>query len=70
MKTFGLGDLAYYLFRPVVYGIDWIWDTDMKHCDRCKERRAAWNEIISIRRSLACILLVTVSANLILLFIT
>ena len=43
MKTdpiFGLGDLAYYVFRPVVYSIDLVWGTDLRACDKCKERRA------------------------------
>ena len=56
-STFGLGDLAFYLFRPIVYITDWIWDTDMKHCTRCKERRAKWNSWASIPRWLAIFLL-------------
>jgi hypothetical protein len=43
MNKFGLGDLAYYLFRPVVYFTDWVWGTDLKDCDRCKARRKRWN---------------------------
>lgn len=64
MKTFGLGDLAYYAFRPVVYLIDWVWLTDLKDCDRCKARRRSWNRW-SIPRPLAIVLLVTVCAFLI-----
>lgn len=54
---FGLGDLAYYVFRPAVYVIDWTWGTDMRHCDRCKERRKLWNAWASIPRWLAIFLL-------------
>jgi hypothetical protein len=43
-QPFGLGDLAYYAFRPVVYIIDGVWGTDMRHCDLCKLRRLKWNE--------------------------
>lgn len=42
-EPFGLGDLAYWAFRPFVYAIDWVWGTDMRHCDLCKERRVKWN---------------------------
>lgn len=45
MISFGLGDLAYYAFRPFVYMTDAIWGTDLKDCDRCKERRARWNSL-------------------------
>lgn len=44
MKKIGLGDVAYYLFRPVVYVIDWVWGTDLKDCSVCKARRARWNK--------------------------
>ena len=44
---FGLGDLAYYVFRPAIYLIDWVFGSDMKHCDVCKARRALWNEWVS-----------------------
>jgi hypothetical protein len=47
MKNFGLGDLAYYIFRPAVYFTDWIWGTDMKHCELCKARRKRWNIVAS-----------------------
>ena len=40
-----LGDLAYYVFRPFVYVIDWTWDTDMRHCEKCKLRRKKWNAL-------------------------
>lgn len=53
MKTFGLGDLAYYLFRPFAYAIDAIWLTDLRHCDVCKARRKRWNEALSVPRWLA-----------------
>lgn len=45
---FGLGDLAYWAFRPFVYATDWIWGTDMRHCDVCKARRARWNLLGSV----------------------
>lgn len=47
-SNFGLGDLAYYLFRPVVYAIDFAWGTDLRDCDVCKARRARWNALFSI----------------------
>lgn len=58
-KPFGLGDLAYYFFRPVVYGIDLVWGTDMRHCSLCKARRARWNYALSVPRYIAIIFLVT-----------
>lgn len=61
MKTFGLGDFAYYLFRPVVYLIDLIWGTDLRHCDVCKARRARWNFVLSAPRWLAVIFAVTIA---------
>lgn len=64
MKTFGLGDLAYYLFRPVVIAIDLVWGTDLRDCTVCKARRKRWNRW-SIPRPLAIVLLVTVCAFLI-----
>lgn len=48
MKTFGLGDLAYYLFRPVVYFIDFVWQTDLKDCQVCVARRERWNDLLSV----------------------
>jgi len=48
IHKFGLGDLAYYVFRPVVYGIDLIWGTDMRHCTVCKARRERWNALFSM----------------------
>jgi hypothetical protein len=65
MKTFGLGDLAYYIFRPVVYLIDAVWDTDLKDCDRCKERRKAWNAKLSVTHPFLFTFLVTSLAALI-----
>ncbi len=44
-NIFGLGDLAYYLFRPAVYAIDAVWGTDMRHCTVCKAHRARWNAL-------------------------
>lgn len=45
---FGLGDLAYYLFRPGVYAWDWLYGTDLKDCIRCKRRRKLWNSWFSM----------------------
>ena len=47
---FGLGDLAYYVFRPVVLLIDATWGTDLRDCDMCKARRKRWNAIASAPR--------------------
>lgn len=63
MTPFGLGDLAYCIFRPVVYLIDWVWDTDLKDCDRCKERRRLWNTWASVPWPLALTLFVTLAAG-------
>lgn len=46
--TIGLGDLAYYAFRPVVYAIDAMWGTDMRHCEVCAARRKRWNDAVSV----------------------
>ena len=62
-QTIGLGDIAYWAFRPVVYLIDWIWGTDMRNCELCKVRRQKWNSeyrvpiwaIISLTVSLVAI---------------
>ena len=48
MTPLGLGDLAYYLFRPAVYAIDWTWGTDLRDCDKCKARRVLWNSWFSM----------------------
>lgn len=63
--SFGLGDLAYWLFRPIVYFVDFVWGTDLKDCDVCKARRKRWNAVASIPRRLAVILLVTMCGALI-----
>lgn len=66
MKTsFGLGDLAYYLFRPVVYFIDWCWGTDLRHCEVCSGRRARWNAVASAPAWLALTFFVTLAAAII-----
>lgn len=62
--TPALGDLAYYAFRPAVYLIDAIWGTDMRHCDRCKERRARWNAL-PYSRAIAVTFCVTLCAGVI-----
>lgn len=65
MKPFGLGDLAYYLFRPAVYLIDWTLGTDLRVCDRCKRRRKLWNSWFSMPRW-AWISLVTIAGAVVL----
>jgi hypothetical protein len=65
MKTFGLGDLAYYVFRPLVYFIDWVWATDLRHCSVCKARRKRWNALLSVPLWLAVTLGVTIGVALI-----
>jgi hypothetical protein len=47
-KRIGAGDLAHWLFRPAVYLVDLVWGTDLRDCDRCKERRAKWNTKLSM----------------------
>lgn len=61
-QSFGLGDLAYYAFRPAVYATDWIWGTDMKHCSVCKARRVRWNAVASVPLWLAVSFAVTMLA--------
>lgn len=60
-----LGDLAYYVFRPVVYGIDFIWGTDMRHCEVCAARRQRWNALPYSGVWVGVIFTVTISAALI-----
>ncbi len=43
MKIPALGDLAYYLFRPIVWAVDFTWGTDLHSCDKCAARRQRWN---------------------------
>lgn len=45
--TFGLGDLAYYLFRPLAWAIDAFWGTDLLSCEKCRARRLLWNDAFS-----------------------
>lgn len=59
MNPFGLGDLAHYAFRPLVYFVDFCWGTDLKHCSVCKARRKRWNAIASVRGWVAACLVVT-----------
>jgi len=56
---FGLGDVAYYLFRPIVYLIDWFWGTDLKNCEKCKIRRKKWNDFLSVPTWAVLVLLLT-----------
>lgn len=58
-SRFGLGDLAYWAFRPLVYFVDAVWDTDMKHCEVCAGRRARWNASFSMPVWLVLTLVVT-----------
>lgn len=60
----GLGDVAYWAFRPAVYVVDIVWGTDLRDCDRCKERRRDWNANFSLPWW-AAILVVTIVAGLI-----
>lgn len=66
MNSFGLGDLAYYLFRPFAWAIDRFWGTDLMNCDRCHERRLLWNGWFSASPyfwlSLAILILVIILA--------
>lgn len=61
-SSFGLGDLAYYLFRPVAYATDLIWGTDLRNCDRCRERRKRWNRW-AVPRWVALLFAVTLVAT-------
>lgn len=65
LTPFGLGDLAFYAFRPAVYLIDAVWGTDLKDCDVCKARRKKWNALVSVPRWLAATFGVTMCAALI-----
>lgn len=62
---FGLGDLAYYLFRPGVYFYDALFGTDLKDCTKCKRRRKLWNSWFSLPRWV-WISLVTIAAGIVL----
>lgn len=62
MKTPALGDLAYYLFRPAVYLIDWTWGTDLRDCDKCKARRKRWNALPGSRAITVLVLASGISA--------
>ncbi len=61
-NNFGLGDLAYYAFRPAVYAIDFVWGTDLRDCDLCKARRKRWNAVFSVPLWVA-LFFVTLSAG-------
>lgn len=56
---FGLGDLAYYILRLPVLAYDALYGTDMRDCERCKERRKLWNSWFSMPRWAWLTLLVT-----------
>lgn len=47
-RRFGLGDLAYYAFRPVVWMVDSVCGTDLHSCEKCAERRKRWNKKLSV----------------------
>lgn len=53
LTPFGLGDFAFYLLRPVVYLMDWVWGTDLKDCSVCKSRRMKLNAVLSAPRFVA-----------------
>jgi hypothetical protein len=65
MKRIGLGDLAYWAFRPVVWIIDATWGTDLHSCTVCAARRKRWNALFSAP-AWAPILVVTIGVVLIL----
>ena len=65
MKRIGLGDIAYWAFRPAVWLIDATWGTDLHSCEVCAARRKRWNALASLPAWLA-ILLVTIVVALIL----
>ncbi len=62
MSIPALGDLAYYAFRPIVYAIDAVWGTDMRHCTVCKARRARWNRLPYSRTMAVLVLASGISA--------
>lgn len=64
-KKIGLGDVAYWAFRPAVYFVDFVWGTDLKVCEVCAARRKRWNEVASAP-AWAVILVVTIGTGLIL----
>ena len=39
----GWGDVVFWTIRPLVYLQDYLFDTDLKDCDKCKMRRYQWN---------------------------
>ena len=61
MKPFGLGDLAYYAFRPFVYFTDLVWGTDLRMCEVCKDRRAKWNKAFSLHPLLWLLVVVLIA---------
>lgn len=65
MKPFGLGDLAYYAFRPAVLVIDAVWGTDLRDCDVCKARRKRWNALASVPGWMAFLGVTVLSALLV-----
>ena len=52
-RNFGLGDLAYWAFRPLVHFVDYAWGTDLRNCEVCKKRMALWNDLVSVPRWVA-----------------
>lgn len=64
MKPFGLGDLVHHLFRPLVIFIDLVWNTDLRDCEVCKERRRRWNALFAVPRWIAGVLLVVTTGVL------
>lgn len=61
----GLGDVAYWAFRPGVYFVDAVWGTDLRHCDVCRLRRERWNNWLSVPVWLSLIFTVTISGAII-----
>jgi hypothetical protein len=69
-RSFGLGDLAYYCFKPAVWLIDLVWGTDLHSCERCAERRQKWNGLFAVPRwsaivagALLAVLTITIILN-------
>jgi hypothetical protein len=64
-KRIGLGDIAYWAFRPAVWTIDFVWGTDLHSCEVCAARRKRWNRAASAPAGVV-ILLVTILTGLLL----
>jgi hypothetical protein len=61
MKTFGLGDLVFYVLRIPVLAYDWLYGTDLRDCIKCKKRRKLWNTWFSMPAWAWLVFLVTIA---------